>query len=118
MSDEDFIKVSPFLTVNPSVDKININTASEDVLLGLGLSPGAVSLIVDDRKKAPITDITNYPAIKGVMINGLLISNLLIGTSNNFKVYSYATVGGYTKLVEAVITRSPNGFTVNYWRAL
>jgi len=35
-----------------------------------------------------------------------------------FKVNSFATVGGYTKQVEAVITRSVFGFTVNYWRAL
>jgi type II secretory pathway component PulK len=118
MNDEDYNKVYQFLTVNPNVTNININTAPEDVLLSFGISPGAVSLINDDRKKAPITDYTNHPAIKGLLINTSLVSNFLTDKTDNFKVYSYATVGGYTKQVEAVITRTTSGFTVSYWRSL
>jgi type II secretory pathway component PulK len=119
MNDEDYNKVYPFLTVNPNVNQININTAPQDVLLSLNISPGAVSLILDDRKKAPITDYTNDPQVKDVKIEeGYKATLYLTNTSNNFKVYSYATVGGYTKQIEAGITRSLSGFTVNYWRAL
>jgi type II secretory pathway component PulK len=118
MNDEVYNMISPLLTMNPNVNLININTAPEDVLLSLGLSPGAVSLIVDDRKKAPITDCTNYTPVKDVVLDGYMIKNSLTDKSNDFKVYSYATVGGFTKQVEAGITRSSAGFTVNYWRAL
>lgn len=120
MHDDDYNKVYQLLTVNPNVNQININTAPEDVLLSLNISPGAVSLILDDRKKkALITDYTNDPRVKDVKIEeGYKATLYLTNTSNNFKVYSYATVGGYTKQVEADITRSSSGFKVNYWRAL
>jgi type II secretory pathway component PulK len=120
MNDEDYEKVYPFLTVNPNVNNININTAPEEVLLSLGISPGAVSLIKGDREREPIKDVLSQTTIRNVFIPGttLLVSNFLTTTTDNFKVYSYATVGGYTKQVEAVITRSASGFTVNYWRAL
>jgi type II secretory pathway component PulK len=119
MNDEDYNKVCQLLTMNPNVNQININTAPEDVLLSLGISPGAVSLIIDDRKKTPIKDLTNYSPVKGAPpLEGLNIINYLTDTSNNFKVYSSASVGGYTKQIEADITRSSSGFTVHYWRAL
>lgn len=118
MNDEEYSKVNQFLTVNSRVSNVNINTAPEDVLLSFGISQAAISLIVDDRKKAPITDYTHHPAIKGLLINTSLVSNFLTDTTNEFKVYSYATVGGYTKQVEAVLTRSASGFTVSYWRSL
>lgn len=119
MNDEDYFTVSPFLTVNPNVDKININTASEDVLLAMGLSSGAVSLIIDDRGKGPIKELAGYAPLGGVQIENSSITNFLTTTSDDFKVYSYATVGGYKKKVEAIIRRSSNGsFTVSYWSAL
>jgi len=119
MSDEDYEKVAPFLTVNPNVNTININTAPAEVLLSLGISPGAVSLIKGDRERDPIKDVLSQTAIRNVFIPGttLLVSNLLTDTTNNFKVYSYATVGGYTKQVEAVIIRTATGFTVSNWRS-
>jgi type II secretory pathway component PulK len=118
MNDEDYNKVSQVLTVNQNVNMININTAPEDVLLSLGISEGPARLIIEARNKAPITDPTNYPYVKDLKLEGLKLTNYLTDTSNNFKVYSYATVGGYTKQIEAGITRSNTGFTVNYWRAL
>jgi hypothetical protein len=42
-------------------------------------------------------------------------ASMLDVTSNIFKVDSVATVGGYTKKVEAIITRSAAGFSINYW---
>jgi hypothetical protein len=39
-------------------------------------------------------------------------------TSNVFFVESRATVGGYTRVAEAVITRSTGGFTILYWKIL
>ena len=38
----------------------------------------------------------------------------IILTIGIFRVYSYATVGGYTKQIEAIV----NGNAIAYWRAL
>jgi len=121
MSDEDYIKVSNFVTTS-QVDKIDINTASPAVLQSLGISAGAAGLIVEARKK-PFTDhatVSSFAGINNTFLPGttLQAANFLTETSNVFKVYSYATVGGYTKQVEAVIERTASGFNVKYWRAL
>ena len=124
MSDEDFDKVRDFLTVEGAGNRININTAPPEVLDSMGISTGAISLILDERAKEPFTDHSKtsaFPGISGVMIplidvaGSTLVTNYLTETSNVLTVRSYATVGGYTKEVEAIITR-PSG--VRYWRAL
>ncbi len=120
MSDDDYRKVNDFVTTS-QVDKIDINTASPEVLQSLGISAGAADLIVEARNKAPFTDhakVSDFAGINNTFLTTLQVANFLTETSDVFKVYSYATVGGYTKQVEAVITRSASGFTVNYWRAL
>jgi type II secretory pathway component PulK len=122
MSDEDYNKVNNFVTIS-QVDKININTASSEVLQSIGISAGAAGLIIEARNKAPFTDhakVSEFAGINNTFLptTTLQAANFLTETSNIFKVYSYATVGGYTKQVEAVITRSASGYTVQYWRAL
>lgn len=122
MSDEDYNKLSNFVTITSQVDKIDINTASPEVLQSLGISAEAAGLIVEARK-SPFTDhakVSEFAGINNIFLPATTskVANFLTETSNVFKVYSYATVGGYTKQVEAVITRSTSGFTVQYWRAL
>jgi type II secretory pathway component PulK len=118
MSDDDFNKVCDCLTVSPvPAHTININTAPADVLQSLGISAGAVGLIIEDRKKTPYTDLGKVPGIEGIQINGLNLSTYLTTTVSGYStVYSYATVGGYTKQAEAIISKNP--FSVLYWRAL
>lgn len=115
MSDEDYNKVYNNLTVSP-VNKININTASADVLQSLGLSAETAGLIIETRQKTPYTAVpgTIFGDIK---INDSNVSNYLTATpSGIYKVYSYATVGGYTKQIEAIIYKDSS--QVLYWRAL
>jgi type II secretory pathway component PulK len=114
MSDEEYGKVNNFLTVVP-VPKININTASLEVLQSLcrslGKDDSVASLVINKRRDQPFassSDITNMPGMD------VLVASYLGYTSNTYKVYSYASVGGYTKQVEAII----NGPQVLYWRAL
>ncbi len=115
MSDEDYNKVYNDLTVSP-VDKININTASADVLQSLGLSAGTAGLIIETRQKTPYTAVPST-IFGDLTINGLNVSNYLTAApSNIYKVYSYATVGGYTKQIEAIIYKDSS--QVLYWRAL
>jgi type II secretory pathway component PulK len=116
LSDEEFQKVKDSLTLAP-VAQVNINTASADVLQGIGLSGGMAEMIVERRNRqlfAKPEEITDFLGPANTMAAGRLTY-----TSNVFKVNSFASVGGYTKQVEAVITRQAVGpHKVNYWRAL
>jgi len=121
MTDEDFDKVSPFLTVRPEVSNIDINTASLDVLTSMNIGANTAGLIIEERQKAPITDPVNYVPLSNVMITGSTskVTNFMTDSSDIFTVYSRATVGGYTRVVQAIIQRNANGFTVlNYWTVL
>ncbi len=115
LSDEEFRKIQDAVTL-ATVTQININTASVDVLQSLGLSSGMAEMIKNRREREPFKtpqEIADFLGPSNAMAAGQLTT-----TSNVFKVNSFATVGGYTKQVEAVVTRSTSGFTVSYWRAL
>ena len=116
MSDEDYNKVKDFLTV-AAVTKININTASLEVLQALckslGKDDSVAGLIINRRNDQPFTSTSEITNMSGMEP---LVASYLDVTSNTYKVYSYATVGGYTRQIEAVIQRGST--TPLYWRAL
>lgn len=121
MNDTDYLKVNNFVTAS-QVDKIDINTASPEVLQSLGISLSTVELIKEARVQAPFTDhakVSEFAGISNAFLptTTLQTANFLTETSDVFKVYSKAKVGGYVEQVEAVITRTASGYTVNYWRA-
>ena len=122
LSDEDFRKVQDYVTILPlSVtpgNKIDINTAPAAVLVSLGMSENAAQTIVERRNQQlfkPTDDLSPY-----IGQNSAAIAGQLSFTSNVFSVNSYATVGGYLKKADAIITRTSDGsgFTILYWRAL
>jgi len=115
LSDEEFGKIKDFVTVSP-VEKIDINTATSEVLQGLGLDPGLAGMLVERRNSQLFKKLDDVSAFPGFNRTDLIPQ--LDVTSNTFKVNSFATVGGYTKQVEAVIKRTSSGFDVQYWRAL
>lgn len=118
LNDEEFGKIKDFVTVSP-VSKIDINTAPSEVLQSIGFDVGQAGMVVERRNKDPFKEPTEMSAFLGPDKAALV--GLLDVTSNTFKVNSFATVGGYTKQVEAVITRSSdayNPFKISYWRAL
>jgi type II secretory pathway component PulK len=117
LSDEEYAKVAAYLTLmNPS-GNVNINTASSPVLQSLGLSLADADRIVESAKQDPYDQIkkpintTTAPGTTTTMIGQLVTS------SNVFKVTSVATVGGYTKQIDAIMTVGGSG-VVNYWRAI
>jgi type II secretory pathway component PulK len=118
LSDEEFKKLKDHVTVS-SVTKVDINTASSEVLQSLGLTAGMAGMIVEKRATEPFTSQTAVNDFLGPE-NAIIAGQLSI-TSNVFRISSFATVGGYTKQVEAVVTRSAdtyNPFKISYWRAL
>jgi type II secretory pathway component PulK len=123
LSDEEFQMVQDALTV-VTVPRVNINTASADVLRSIGLDPFTAKRIAERTVEQPFRDsqeVTNWFTSETALSPGdrVAIVSSLTTTGNVFKVNSVATVGGYTKMVEAIITRGTgSAVTVNYWRAL
>jgi type II secretory pathway component PulK len=126
MSDEEYEKVKDFLTITQAqgttplqtqVRKININTASLEVLQslckGLGKDDSVAGLIISRRNSNPFTSTSEIVNMSGM---DPLVASYLDVTSNIYKVYAYATVGGYTKQVEAIIDLAKS--SPLYWRAL
>lgn len=112
MSDEDYDKVAGFLTTS-SDSKININTAPEDVLNSiLPNNRSEVGMIVNIRKTKKITALSEVGLDQSRVAASVL--NSLQTDSAFFRVVANATVGGYTKTIEAVV----NGGNISYWRAL
>jgi len=119
-NDEDYRKVAPYVTVSP-VSSFNVNYASPEVLQSLcrklGIDDGVVGMIVNKRKSQPYLskqEILDTPAMVS------MVASYLDVTSSIFRVYSYATVGGYTKQIEAIVNVSnlPPLSPVLYWRSL
>jgi type II secretory pathway component PulK len=122
LSDEEYDKVSDFLTVSPvPAHMINVNAASSEVLQSFGLSQGAAELIIQGRQENAYTNVNLVPGISGSMISGsnyLMSSYLTVNTGRIFKVECNATVGGYTRHVKAIINQNTTPTTISYWRAL
>lgn len=116
MKDEDFAKIEPFVTTMTPDYQINLNTASPEVLESIGITQAEV--IVAARAREPFKLISDAKQYIDNETYGK-IAGYLTCQSAIYKVYSYATVGGYTKQVEAVVDRSNiNNPQVLYWRAL
>jgi len=114
--DEDYLKVAPYVTVSPvPARQININTASAEVLQSLcrslGKDDGVVGMIISQRSSKPYAKKEEIPLTPGM---DSLVATYLDVASSYFTVYSYATVGGYTKQIDAIV----KGKEISYWRAL
>jgi hypothetical protein len=126
MSDEDYIKVSNRLTVANPVNpgsKYNINTVSSDILQTLGLSARDIQDIIGGRVQTPFTDGTIPASVKNTMVPWLSsqtpASSFLTTQSTIYKVFVYATVGGYTKQIETIAdVTNPLRPIFYYWRSL
>jgi type II secretory pathway component PulK len=108
MKDEDYNKVAPYLTLySTQKERININTASEQVLRSVLATNTTMSIsqILSRRKDQPYTDAEVSTAEYG---------GLFVATGDVFKVYFFATVGGYIKQIESVVSNN----TLVYWKAL
>jgi len=122
MSDEDYNKVYESLTVAPvSLNKvtININTASADVLRSLGIINDLdIKSIITERQATPYVDadLASSGTRKLSSIIGTTQTRGLLTTRSMefYRIFAYATVGGYTKQIEAIVS----GNTFSYWRSL
>jgi len=124
MSDENYNNVYKSLTVSPVSQngfKVNVNTASADVLQSLGISASDANTIIKDRQTTPyvMSDFASNGRFSIYLGNkqiygSNLASFLTTSSSGYYKIYAYARVGDYTKQTEAII----NGNAISYWRTL
>jgi type II secretory pathway component PulK len=115
MSDQDFAKIERFVSTMPPglpYRAININTAPREVLEAIGIDQAAT--IVTERQSQTITKdtVTRFMAAQTYS----KLAGNLVYDSSYYKVYSYATVGGYSRQVEAIIQKGSR--IPLYWRAL
>jgi type II secretory pathway component PulK len=122
MSDDDFIKVRDCLTVSPvnqiGQRYININHASAAVLRALGIGSETAQRIIEERNQDPYTDKTLSSAVDGIMVPNLsstAAGNFLTATPGAiYTVFANATIGGYTKQIEAVVNLK--SMSLAYWK--
>ncbi len=115
MSDQDFNKIERFVsTMPPGLPRttININTAPREVLEAMGINQAATIVTARENQKISAANAANF---MDAQTYGRL-TGYLVYDSSYYKVYSYATVGGYTRQVEAVIQKGSR--TPLYWRTL
>lgn len=117
LGDEDFGKIKDYVTVYNTSQNISINTASEAVLRSLGMSAQQASLIAEKRRREPFATRQDISGFQGMQQYASLVPYLR-ENSDVFKVSSFATVGNYTKQIEAVVQTAGTGFTLVYWRSL
>jgi hypothetical protein len=86
----------------------------------MGINPDDSQYIIQERRSNPFTmgDLASQGRLSSrlanITINNQSIASFLTdGSTGYYKVYSYATVGDYTKKIEAIV----NGNMISYWRA-
>ena len=124
MGDEDFRKVERFLTVYSALDRqVNINTAPDEVLRSVFGSQGMsekdelIEEIVTRREKEPFQKGDDLKAVNDSAPTQFFdFKNWRY--SRVSMIRSFATVGEYTKQVDAVIRWNESTFDILYWRVL
>ncbi len=127
MSDADYTKIAKFVTtMTTDSTRININTASREVLESIGIPAADAERIAADQGRIHITISSSSSDPSSASVKRYIdetvynkVQSNLTDSSSFYKVYSYATVGGYTKKIEAVVnTNTTSDRSILYWRAL
>lgn len=61
----DLSRLCPYLTVQGLTRQVNLNTASKEVMLALGLPPELVGPLVEERENAPLRSADVLPRLTG-----------------------------------------------------
>ena len=117
VTDEVYGKISQHLTIY-SDGKININTASKEVLVCLdnGIDEGIAEVIIQFREEKPF-DTTDE--LKDVLNDEELyarISAIITVQSNAFSVVSIGRVERVEKMIRTIIDREGGQISYRYWR--
>ncbi len=118
ITDEVYEEISKYLTIYSKEGKININTASKEVLMFLdeGIDEPMAEGIIEYRMEKPFE---NKDELKPVINNDELygrIEKIIDVASNAFNVTSVGRVERVEKTIRAVIDRQGEQISCRYWR--
>ncbi|WP_026843034.1 type II secretion system minor pseudopilin GspK [Citrifermentans bremense] len=112
-------KLKPCITVygddTELVSRININTATKEVLAALGLSKDLVERILDYRKTRGIKDEKELGSIPGVD-KGFTSWDKITYVGNVYRIRVEGKVRESVAVAEAVVRITDNSAVVLYWR--
>lgn len=99
--------------------KINVNTASEEILRSLddGIDPSLAESVINWRKDKPFKDTNDLKQVQG--ITDLLFSRILsriTASSNYFSIHMEGNANKAIARLDAVVKRSGQSLTPLYWR--
>ena len=108
-------KLRPYVTPYNRSGRVNINTAPKKVIMALDpdITPDMADGLITRRKSAPFRDRSEVMNVDGFGTVGFNLQDKIVVTSDVFRVYSRATVGETTRVVEAVVRP---GQGILYWR--
>ncbi len=126
LDNDTFNKMSNFLTIVPSDGKINVNTASKEVLKSLfALSPllsdSTVDEVINSRAENPfqnINDLAFGTAGRGLMSDEALgdIRQYVVLNSSYFSITSTGEVNQIRKKIHTIVKRDAKEVNIIYWR--
>jgi type II secretory pathway component PulK len=110
-----FNELNRFITAYNPEGVVNINTASEEVIMALadGVSPELAAKVIEHRERTPFTDRSGIMKVPGFETIGYAMQDKIAVQSRVFRIYSRATANGAVREVEAVVHI---GQGVIYWR--
>ncbi|MFQ5464605.1 MAG: type II secretion system minor pseudopilin GspK [Thermodesulfobacteriota bacterium] len=108
-------KLRPYVSPYNRSGLVNINTAPKEVIMALDpdITPDMADGLITRRKSAPFLDRSEVMSVAGFGTVGFNLQDKIVVTSDVFRVYSRATVGETTRVVEAVVRP---GQGILYWR--
>ncbi len=110
-----FNTISPYVTVYNTEGLVNINTATESVVMALSedITEELAAELIRYRKESPFKDRSDVMKVPGFETIGFTIQDRVVVQSRLFRIYSRASAGGAVREVEAVVNV---GQSVLYWR--
>ncbi len=106
MTADRFARLAPFITALPAAARLNINTASADLLTALlpGLSPADAKALVASREREPFRSRTEFP--KRLPASAIPSANDLLDVrSEHFEVRGVVRSGRITAGYRALVGR-------------
>lgn len=118
ISPDIYKKLTPYVTVNGD-GLININTASEEVLMALGenISQTTAKKIIEYREKtSPFKTTTSIQSVSAMADKSIGIMGKITVKSTTFSVTSVAALRGIQREIHSVTQYSGTPEQVKYWK--
>ena len=108
-----YAKLKPFVCALPQTAAININTASEELLMALdpALDRATAQRLIDDRKQQAFTSVEDFISASKILDTQIKASEISVG-SNYFLLDAEAEIGTAQAQLHSVLRRSDQQLSV------